>query len=178
MPALGEHLGNAGVAVNISAAHLTAPHLADDIRQTLRKSGVDPGRIKIEITETAMMSNAEVAQDAVAALHGGGVRIVLDDFGTGHSSLAYLHRLPIVGLKIDRSFIEPLARDRDALAIVRSIVGLAQNLDLYTVAEGVETAEQLAIVKELGIPFAQGFYFSAALPLADLLRYVGAPVVS
>ena len=91
--------------------------------------------------------------------------IVLDDFGAGHSSLAYLHRLPIEGVKIDRSFIAPLATDQSAVAIVRSIVALAKTLDLYTVAEGVETAEQLELVRHIGVDHAQGFFFSPPLPL-------------
>ena len=96
---------------------------------------------------------------------------MVDDFGVGHSSLTYLHRLPIAGLKIDRSFIAALTTGEQAVAIVRSIVALAQTLGLYTIAEGVETAEQLAVLESLGVVYAQGFFFSPALSLADLLDF-------
>ncbi|MBV8491456.1 MAG: EAL domain-containing protein, partial [Candidatus Eremiobacteraeota bacterium] len=129
---------DATIAVNVSALHLTAPDLAPGVERALRKHGLSPERIKLEITETAIMSNAERARDTLDRLRDLGLQIVLDDFGAGHSSLAYLHHLPIAGLKIDRSFVTPLPGDQQALAIVRSIVALAQTLQLYTVAEGVE----------------------------------------
>jgi diguanylate cyclase (GGDEF)-like protein len=169
--ALFARFPDASVAVNISAAHLTAPGLAAAVDGVLRAHSVSPARIKLEITETAIMTNAGQARATLELLQRNGIQIVLDDFGSGHSSLAYLHRLPIAGLKIDRSFITPLASDRQAVAIVRSIVALAKTLDLYTIAEGVETADQLAILKELGVRHAQGFLFSRALPLPELLRY-------
>jgi diguanylate cyclase (GGDEF)-like protein len=169
--ALVEHFPDATVAVNISAVHLTAPGLAASVERALLARKVAPERIKLEITETAVMTNAAVARATLDQLRDDGMQIVLDDFGAGHSSLAYLHRLPIAGLKIDRSFIEPLATDSQAVAIVRSIVALAQTLDLYTVAEGVETAAQLEILHQLGVHYAQGFFFSPALSLTDLFRF-------
>jgi diguanylate cyclase (GGDEF)-like protein len=168
--ALFERFPNATVAVNISAGHLTAPGLAGSVQRSLSDRKVAPERIRLEITETAIMSNAALARATLDQLRTNGMQIVLDDFGAGHSSLAYLHRLPIAGLKIDRSFIEPLATDPQAVAIVRSIVALAKTLGLYTVAEGVETAEQLGILEELGVPYAQGFFFSPAVALAALLQ--------
>ena len=104
-------------------------------------------------------------------LHRNGIKIIVDDFGAGHSSLAYLHRLPIAGLKIDRSFVDPLATDRQAVAIVRSIVALAKTLGFYTVAEGVETIEQFNVLRSLGVSYAQGFLFSPAIELSELLQF-------
>ena len=148
-----------------------APGLAGSVGRALQARRIAPQRIKLEITETAIMSNAAVARATLDQLRDDGMQIVLDDFGAGHSSLAYLHRLPIAGLKIDRSFVEPLASDPQAVAIVRSIVALADTLNLYTVAEGVETAAQLEILRQLGVRYAQGFFFSMPLRLADLLRF-------
>ena len=164
---------NASVAVNVSAAHLAAPNLADSIGTVLRANGVSPQKLKLEITETAIMRNADQARSTLEALRRNGVQIVLDDFGAGQSSLGYLHRLPIAGLKIDRSFVSPLPADVSAVAIVRSIVALAQALGLYTVAEGVETAEQLETIRALGVHNAQGFYFSPAVALHAVLALTG-----
>ncbi|MBV8332913.1 MAG: EAL domain-containing protein, partial [Candidatus Eremiobacteraeota bacterium] len=136
-------------------------------------NGVSPQKLKLEITETAIMRNADQARSTLEALRRNGVQIVLDDFGAGQSSLGYLHRLPIAGLKIDRSFVSPLPADVSAVAIVRSIVALAQALGLYTVAEGVETAEQLETIRALGVHNAQGFYFSPAVELHAVLALTG-----
>jgi diguanylate cyclase (GGDEF)-like protein len=161
----------ATVAVNISAGHLNTPGLAASIDSTLRAHALAPERIKLEITETAIMTNAEQARATLDELRHNGIQILVDDFGAGHSSLTYLHRLPIAGLKIDRSFVSDLAAGDQPIAIVRSIVALAQTLGLYTIAEGVETAEQLSILQELGVVYAQGFFFSPALSLAALLDF-------
>jgi diguanylate cyclase (GGDEF)-like protein len=161
----------ASVAVNISAGHLTTPDLAQGIDATLRAHAIAPERIKLEITETAIMTNADAARATLDELRRNGIQILVDDFGVGHSSLTYLHRLPIAGLKIDRSFVAALTSGDQAVAIVRSIVALAQTLELYTIAEGVETAAQLAVLEELGVVYAQGFFFSPALSLSDLLDF-------
>ncbi|HVA34278.1 MAG TPA: EAL domain-containing protein, partial [Candidatus Baltobacteraceae bacterium] len=166
---LFDRFPNATVSVNVSAVHLTAPDLAESIDVVLRAHDVSPQRVKLEVTETAIMANADQARATLELLRRNGIQIVLDDFGAGHSSLAYLHRLPIAGLKIDRSFVTPIARDAQAAAIVRSIVALAQTLGLYTVAEGVETSEQLDVLRQLGVTNAQGFLFSPAVTLAALL---------
>jgi diguanylate cyclase (GGDEF)-like protein len=161
----------ASVAVNISAGHLTTPNLAAAIDAALRAHGIAPERMKLEITETAIMTNAEGARATLDELRRNGIQILVDDFGVGHSSLTYLHRLPIAGLKIDRSFVSTLTHGEQPVAIVRSIVALAETLELYTIAEGVETAAQLEILESLGVTYAQGFFFSPALSLADLLAF-------
>lgn len=158
------------IAVNISAAHLAAPDLVSTVATALSTHGLSPSALKIEVTETAVMSNEELARATMAGLRDLGVQIVLDDFGQGHSSLAYLQHLPLAGLKIDRCFIEPLGTSAQALAIVRSIVALAGTLGLYTVAEGVENEAQLHVLRELGVDLGQGHLFSPALPLDDLLK--------
>jgi diguanylate cyclase (GGDEF)-like protein len=168
--AISEAFPSASVAVNVSAVHLTVPDFAASIDSTLHAYSMRPDQLKLEITETEIMRNPDLARATLRLLQGNGVTIVLDDFGAGHSSLAYLHRLPIEGVKIDQSFIAPLATDQSAVAIVRSIVALAETLDLYTVAEGVETAEQLEIVRQIGVDQAQGFFFSPPVPLGSIVR--------
>ncbi|HEY1975559.1 MAG TPA: EAL domain-containing protein [Candidatus Baltobacteraceae bacterium] len=167
--AIFEAFPDATVSVNVSAVHLTVPDFAASIDSALHAYSMRPEQLKLEITETAIMRNPDQARATLRLLQGNGVKIVLDDFGAGHSSLAYLHRLPIEGVKIDQSFIMPLATDQNAVAIVRSIVALAKTLDLYTVAEGVETAEHLEIVRQIGVDHAQGFFFSAAVPLGSVV---------
>ncbi len=160
---------NTTIAVNISASQLATAQLANQVGDTLRSHAVSTDLIRLEITETAVMTDAYRAHAVLEQLHGNGIKIIIDDFGAGHSSLAYLHRLPIAGLKIDRSFVDPLASDRQAAAIVRSIVALAKTLGFYTVAEGVETLEQFNVLRSLGVSYAQGFLFSPAIELEELL---------
>lgn len=167
---LAERYHGAGVAVNVSARRLTHTNLVEDICALLQHNAVSSTKLRIEVTETAVMTNAEQGRATLERLRAEGLQIVLDDFGSGYSSLAYLHRLPIVGLKIDNSFIASLTTDANAVAIVRSVVALAGTLGLYTVAEGIETGEQLSFVRSLGVQFAQGFFFSRALPLDVLLQ--------
>ncbi|MHB8148436.1 MAG: putative bifunctional diguanylate cyclase/phosphodiesterase, partial [Vulcanimicrobiaceae bacterium] len=168
---LFSHFPDTTVAINVSAAQLTAAGLASSIDGVLRSHSVSTERVRLEITETAVMTNAQQAHATLDQLRRNGIQIIVDDFGAGHSSLAYLHRLPIAGLKIDRSFIAPLATDPQALAIVRSIVALAQTLGFHTVAEGVETIDQLDVLRSLGVVYAQGFLFSPAVELSKLLQF-------
>ncbi len=169
IPALKQAFPGCSIAVNLSAQHFTQPSLADDISETLAARAVTPDSIKLEITETAVMTNAVYARTTLERLREIGLQMVLDDFGQGHSSLAYLQRLPIAGLKIDRSFVEALGANSPAEEIVRSIVALAVTLGLYTVAEGVETREQLAILRALGVVYAQGYLFDPARDVDSVL---------
>lgn len=156
------------VAVNVSAAELSARDLPENIGAMLRDFRLPALRLRLEITETAMMAHAEDVNETLERLQDMGVAMLLDDFGTGYSSLAYLQRLPIVGLKIDKSFVEHVHEDERAYEIVRSIVAIAEAFGLETTAEGVETEKQLQVIKELGISFAQGFFFSQALDISQL----------
>jgi len=157
------------VSVNVSATQLTRTDIVADIVAALKESALPSSSLKLEITETAIMENAEEALLVLGRLRELGLSVVVDDFGTGYSSLSYLRRLPISGLKIDRSFVNPVTTDPQADAIVRAIVALAKTLSLEVTAEGVETAEQLALLQDCGIDYAQGYYFSKAVP-ADGLR--------
>jgi diguanylate cyclase (GGDEF)-like protein len=158
----------ATLAVNLSAAELTIPGLVERIEALLSTYGVDARRIRLEITETTMMARSDDVASTLERLKFTGISLVLDDFGTGYSSLAYLQRLPLAGVKIDRSFVEALGSDPRALEIVRSIVGIAGTFGLHVTAEGVESAYQLDVLVQLGVDFAQGYFFSPAVGIAAL----------
>jgi diguanylate cyclase (GGDEF)-like protein len=167
---------SAQICVNISAAELATSGLSETIETLIRQHGVPPSRLKFEITETAMMTSSEGAQRTLGRLRDLGIEFVLDDFGTGYSSLAYLQTLPIGGIKIDRSFVEPLLRDPKAVEIVRSIVVLARSFGLITIAEGVETLEHFQLLASLGVDHAQGFFFSPAVEISSLVHLVDSTI--
>jgi len=152
------------VAVNLSAGSLVDARLPHDILEMLALRGLPPDRLQLEITEDLLMSDRERGHAILAALRAKGVRIAIDDFGSGYSSLAYLRDLPLDELKLDRSFIQPMAGDRRAAALVASTITLAHSLDLVIVAEGVEDAATMAQLGELGCDQAQGFHIAMAMP--------------
>jgi len=157
------------VAVNLSPRQFDQKDLIPMVERCLLDSAIDPGCLELEITETALMSRAGEVDDLMHAIRALGVELSIDDFGTGYSSLAALKRFPVQHLKIDRAFIRDLGRDEDSAAIVRSIVNLARNLKLAVVAEGVETDEQLALLRGLACDDYQGFLFSRPIE-ADAVR--------
>ncbi|HUA09275.1 MAG TPA: EAL domain-containing protein [Candidatus Acidoferrales bacterium] len=161
----------AQISANISVVELASRDLADSIERLLRDHSIAADRLKLEITETAMMLHADAVAHTIERLREIGIALVLDDFGTGYSSLAYLKRLSISGLKIDRTFVENIDRDERALEVVRSIVAIATSFGLDTTAEGVEGRAQLEILARLGVTFAQGHLFSEALPIGSLSAF-------
>ncbi|NJC74087.1 EAL domain-containing protein, partial [Planosporangium thailandense] len=156
------------VAVNISASHLGDPELEQAVLSALRPDGLAAGELLLEVTESAMMDNFDQARAVLERLKAHGVQCAIDDFGTGYSSLSYLGRLPASTVKIDRSFVEHITTDGDAMTITAAVIRMANRLRLTTIAEGVETPEQLAILRQLGCTAAQGFLFSPAVPVATL----------
>jgi EAL domain-containing protein (putative c-di-GMP-specific phosphodiesterase class I) len=150
------------LAVNVSSKQFSHPGMVDRIERTLQETGFDPRRLRLEITESAIIENADVAAHALGRLSSLGIQLCLDDFGTGYSSLSYLHQLPVDSLKIDRQFSSRMVEDGD-FEIVRTIVLLARKLGMKVVAEGVETAEQLSRLRALECQFAQGYMFSRPL---------------
>ncbi len=148
------------ISVNLSVKQFSRSDLADHVRNAIRQAGLEPGALRLEITETVLLDSSPSATDQLELLHKEGFRIYLDDFGTGYSSLSYLHRFPVDTLKIDRSFVMGMRPDGGGREIVRTIVALAQNLDLHVIAEGVETAVQRDALRELRCEYAQGFMFS------------------
>jgi diguanylate cyclase (GGDEF)-like protein/PAS domain S-box-containing protein len=151
------------VSVNLSGKELMQPDVVERVRHVLASTGVDAGLVKLEITESLLMDNPEAVATRLGALRELGVRLSVDDFGTGYSSLSYLHRFPVHTLKIDRSFVSRIGADSGPAEIVRTVVALAHNLKLDTVAEGIEHREQLDALREMGCEFGQGYYFSRPL---------------
>lgn len=151
------------VTVNLSPRQLADPRLAERLQEILTAAGAPAERLVLEITETALMEDPEAARDTLERLAALGVRLFLDDFGTGYSSLSYLNRFPIDGVKLDRSFVAAMLTDPASLKIVRTVSVLAGELDLATVAEGIEQEEQAAALTEIGFQNGQGFLFAHPL---------------
>jgi diguanylate cyclase (GGDEF)-like protein/PAS domain S-box-containing protein len=162
------------VAVNVSAANLADPTLERNLLSTLTALDVPRDVLVLEITESALMEQPEQARETIRRLAERGIGTAIDDFGTGYSSLAYLNQLPVQTLKIDRSFVAGLTEDEDAFAIVAAIVDLARILGVRTVAEGVETREQLGLLQRLGCWAGQGYLWSRPLPLDDTIAVISA----
>jgi diguanylate cyclase (GGDEF)-like protein len=161
------------MSVNLSIAQFSRPDLVGTLQQLVLSTGVEPGSLKIEITESEMMENPQAVSDVLHQLNAQHIETCLDDFGTGYSSLSHLQRLPITYLKIDQSFVRRLGNDDDALAIVKAIIVLAHQLGRHVIAEGVETSEQLALVRSLGCEYAQGYWFAKPLSEAESHHLLG-----
>ncbi len=160
------------VSVNLSRRQLIEPSLVEYISGRLQAYDMPASRLKLEITESMVMQDMETSMRALQALRELGVGLQMDDFGTGHSSLAYLNSLPLDGLKIDRMFIRNVSYRRDCLAILQAIISLAHNLQIAVVAEGIEEPEQVVLLQALDCDFAQGFYFARPLDAAPALELI------
>jgi diguanylate cyclase (GGDEF)-like protein/PAS domain S-box-containing protein len=183
MPQLGEwilrracvdiaHLKEApkiGVAVNLSTRQLVDGEIVDSVRRALQASGLAPSRLTLEVTETSLLVDTAATLAAMERLKALGVQIALDDFGTGYSSLSYMRAFPVDAIKIDRSFVAGMLTNRDDLAIVATLTNLAATVEMEVVAEGVETEEQAETIRRLGATYGQGFLWSPAVPLPELL---------
>lgn len=156
------------MTVNLSARQFAQRDLPKVVAAILSRTGVDAVHLKFEITESVLVEKSGAAEEMMQELSRLGLQLILDDFGTGYSSLSYLNRFPFDAIKIDRSFIEGLGIEQERSAIVEAIVGMAQALDLRTIAEGVENEVQLAELRRLGCGFAQGFLFSGPLPVREM----------
>jgi EAL domain-containing protein (putative c-di-GMP-specific phosphodiesterase class I) len=148
------------VAVNLSPRQFLHRHLIDDIVKVIRETNADASCLELEITESTVMHNAQRAAALLSQLKEMGIRVAIDDFGTGYSSLAYLKRFPIDSLKIDRSFVADVPGDTGNTAITQAIMAMAHSLGLKVIAEGVESEEQLAFLRQHGCEELQGYYFS------------------
>ncbi len=155
------------ISLNLSARQLDQHTFPAEVADVLRETGMDPQLIEFEITESALMHDVETSAHLLSQLKALGVGIAVDDFGTGYSSLQYLQRLPVDVLKVDRAFVSSLETSSGDRAIVEAVIQLAQALKLRSVAEGVETAEQQALVTELGCDLAQGYYIARPMPIED-----------
>jgi EAL domain-containing protein (putative c-di-GMP-specific phosphodiesterase class I) len=162
--------------VNLSARQLEDPSLVDEITATLHGSGLPPSALVLEITESVLLQDTPDRIARLQALADLGVRLAVDDFGTGYSALSYLRTLPVHILKLDKSFIDSLDNRRD-LALTGSIVALAQNLELGTVAEGVEDPAQAEALRRMGCDSGQGFLFARPMYAEELMTLSDTPLV-
>lgn len=156
------------VAINLSPLQFKSGNLVDTVQAALDESGLSPHRLELEITETVLLEDNDANHAILHQLQSLGVRIAMDDFGTGYSSLSYLRRFPFNKIKIDRSFVRELPASLDCMTITRGIVELANGLGMTTTAEGIETPEQLYVLRTYGCTLGQGYLFSKALPAADI----------
>ena len=161
-----------GMSVNLSRKQLGAAKLVETVGQVIRDTGLSPSDLKLEITESTIMEDAERGVHVLEQIRQQGIHLHMDDFGTGYSSLSCLHRFPINGLKIDRSFITSVSERRDYAAVVNAIVSLTHNLGIQLVAEGVETLDQAAMLQSMGCEFAQGYLFSRPLDAEKVESFV------
>jgi EAL domain-containing protein (putative c-di-GMP-specific phosphodiesterase class I) len=161
------------VSFNVSASEFHAG-IAREILGVIAETGVSPLRLQVEITESVILRHEEAVVGALAELRASGLSIALDDFGTGYSSLSYLRRLPVDTLKIDRSFVAPITRSQDAAALTRSIIAMGKALGLRVVAEGVESAEQRALLAEWRCDEIQGYVVAPPLPAQQALAHLRA----
>jgi diguanylate cyclase (GGDEF)-like protein len=160
------------VAVNLSASQFHERELVSELAAILKSTGVAPNTIELEITESSVMRDPDGAGQIMDALHAMGVRISIDDFGTGHSSLGYLKRFPIDRLKVDRSFVRDLPHNGDDVAITRAVIAMAHSLRMTVVAEGVESKDQFDLLRDEGCDEFQGYYCRPPLEEGDLMRFL------
>ncbi len=160
------------ISVNLSGTNFETLDVIHDVREALIESDVDPRHLKLEITESALISDPKRAEQVLHGLRALGVTIALDDFGTGYSSLGYLHKFPIDSLKIDRSFVRAIHDSSKSLEIVNAIVGLARNFKLGIIAEGIETEQDAAVIGSLGCEMAQGYLFGKPMSSDDAQRFI------
>ncbi len=158
------------MSVNLSVRQFSSPTLLADIDRVLAETAIDPAYLKLEITESAIMENAEMTLTLTQALRARHIQISIDDFGTGYSSLGYLHRFPVNNLKVDRSFVNQIQLESRDYHVVDTIIALSKQLGLFVIAEGVETVQQLETLKQLGCEFGQGYLFSKPLAAAEIER--------
>jgi diguanylate cyclase (GGDEF)-like protein/PAS domain S-box-containing protein len=163
--------GEFGVGVNVSGRQFGHAELVAEVRNVLRDTGIDPRRLSLEITESALMEGGAPVMSILPSLHSLGLRLHLDDFGTGYSSLGYLNQMPIDVLKIDRSFVSRIGAGKTGRSIVQAIIALARSLDMEVIAEGVENESQVAILTGMGCDCVQGFYYSRPICATEAWEY-------
>jgi diguanylate cyclase (GGDEF)-like protein/PAS domain S-box-containing protein len=161
------------VSINVSARQLSDPNFLPVLRSALHATGCDPGSLVIEVTETALLHDLEGAAATLEEVRDLGLELDLDDFGTGYSSLLYLRHFPVDRIKIDQAFIAGLGSDAAATAIVASTIALAHSMGITAIAEGVETTQQLGLLRQMGCDYAQGYLLSHPLPSAELMTWLG-----
>ncbi len=167
-----ENIPVTNISINVSARQFKEQDLVSILQKTLHKNQLDASHIELELTESTLLKNEQQAEAILNQLHNMGVKISIDDFGTGYASLSYLKRLPIDIIKIDKSFTDGILHDPDDIAIVNAIFGLAKGFEIKLVAEGIETQGQLDKIKELGVDYGQGYFWSPPLPADQYAEFL------
>jgi EAL domain-containing protein (putative c-di-GMP-specific phosphodiesterase class I) len=160
------------IAVNVSAHQFRQADFVDQVKAAVTRYGIDPGKLKLELTESLVLHNVEEAISKMQQLKSFGIVFSMDDFGTGHSSLSYLKRLPLDQLKIDQSFVRDIATDPSDAVIVQTVINMGRTLGLDVIAEGVESEKQLELLREYGCNAYQGYLFGRPAAAADLERFL------
>jgi EAL domain-containing protein (putative c-di-GMP-specific phosphodiesterase class I) len=160
------------VAINVSALQFEQPDFVDRVQAIVEKTGINPHLLKFELTESILLNDVDGVITQMNLFNAMGIQFNLDDFGTGYSSLAYLKKLPLKCLKIDRSFVLDIPDDTNACAIAVSIITMASSLNLVTVAEGIETSAQMKYLQEAGCDHFQGYLLGRPIPLAEFIDLV------
>lgn len=161
------------ISVNISTSDITSLTLPEKFAELWIKNNLDPSRLTLEVTESTLMGKLVTSLDILTRLRLKGIRLSIDDFGTGYSSLSQLHRIPFTELKIDQSFVSNMAEDSVGLSIVKTCIVLGHELNMQVVAEGVESQNQLDLLKSLNCDLAQGYFFSKPLSPDGMTKYLG-----
>jgi EAL domain-containing protein (putative c-di-GMP-specific phosphodiesterase class I) len=159
---------NVSISLNLAACQLLSNNLVKQIDRCLKKYDLESSSLKLELTESMMMGNLATVRSIIDEMTSRHIEIYLDDFGTGYSSLSVLHTLPFAALKLDRSFISTLGKDPECAITIQAIVMMAKNRNIKLIAEGVETYEQLSILRELDCEYCQGYYFSRPIPAEQM----------
>jgi EAL domain-containing protein (putative c-di-GMP-specific phosphodiesterase class I) len=165
------------MSVNISGHQFARQELLEQVDNVIAASGINPGNLMFEITESVLLADWDLSISLMQALKERGIKLAIDDFGTGYSSLSYLHRFPVDTLKIDRSFVAAIGTVREKPEIIRTVLALARDLRLDIVAEGVETTAQFQHLLELGCEYAQGFLFAKPLTAREATGFLNTRVV-
>jgi EAL domain-containing protein (putative c-di-GMP-specific phosphodiesterase class I) len=155
------------IAVNVSPIQFNQPYFVDDILQIVKSSGINPRLLKLELTESSLLKNVDQSIEKMQQLQNEGIGFSMDDFGIGYSSLSYLKRLPLGQLKIDQTFVRDIAIDPNDAIIARTIIAMAQNMNLQVIAEGVETEEQKKFLEQNGCIMFQGYFFGKPVPVVE-----------
>jgi EAL domain-containing protein (putative c-di-GMP-specific phosphodiesterase class I) len=159
------------LAINISAHFLTSPILLNSLQESLNEFNLNPYDIELEVTESGIIEDIDLALSQLRQVKELGFRVSIDDFGTGYSSLAYLVRFPVDQLKIDKSFIRYITLNPQSLSVTKTVISLGKSLNLNVIAEGVETSDQMALLKNEGCDSAQGYYLARPMKLEDLISW-------
>jgi len=160
------------MSVNLSARQFANPNLVAHIKRIIERTGIAPGHLELEITETVVMTHAEHTLATLRELKDLGIQLAIDDFGTGYSSLSYLHRFPLDTLKVDRSFVSAMHSDHKRSEIVRTIIAMSRHLAMSVIAEGIETTEQAAALRDMGCAYGQGYHFARPLEAKHMLSWI------